>query len=193
MPQRILYLVRHGHYASTTTPPSEPDGPLTAIGQEQATLTAQRIRPFPISNIHHSTLQRARETATIIAAQFPTVPLYSSPLLCECIPCIPSAFGAFFEGIPAEVIAAGGPQAQQVFDTYFKPADASDQYEVIISSGNLISYLICRILGAPPDAWIHTDIQHCGISEIVIGSPRRVLLVRHNDTGHLPAHLQTFS
>jgi broad specificity phosphatase PhoE len=196
MAKRRLYLIRHGQYmASPALPDEPPDGGLTAIGQEQALLTALRLNEFPISIIHHSTLQRANETATIMARQFPAAPMQPSDLLCECIPSVPSVYKAHFEHIPPHFIASGGAQARQVFDTYFVPLpdDAQeDQHEIIVSSGNLISYLVCRVLGAPEDAWMQTDIQYCGVTEVHIGPPRHVMLMRHNDTGHLPAPLRMY-
>lgn len=198
MAKRSLYLVRHGQYATTSEALAEPDGSLTPVGQEQAALTAQRLRDLPIRAIHYGTLRRTIETAEIIAAHLPGTTLRPSPLLRECIPFIgppetlPTALAAFFAQLPPDVLAEGAAQAQAAFVAYFTNPGEDDQHDVIVSSGNLINYFVCRVLQAPA-AWIYTDIQHCGLSEIVIGEPRGVLLVRHNDTGHLPKHLQTYT
>ncbi len=196
MAKRRLYFVRHGQYQPQPAPDDEPpDGPLTAMGQEQARITARRLREFPISVIHYSPLQRATETAHIIAEQFPGILMQPSDLLRECIPTVPSAHQGLFAQIPADVIAQGGPQARQAFATFCTPlpADAAeDQHEILVSSGNLIKYLACRTLGAPEDAWLQADIQHCGVTEIVVGPPYHLLLLRLNDGGHLPAALRTY-
>jgi probable phosphoglycerate mutase len=192
MAKKVLYLIRHGQYDSTTTPPQEPDGGLTEIGKQQAALTAERLRALPVSVIHHSTTQRATETAAIIAARFPQAGLRPSPLLRECIPSVPGAYKAQFAHIPADFIERSQPQAEQAFATYFRATlnGDSDQHEILVSHGNLISHLVCRVLQAPLDAWLNTDIQLCGLGEVVVGSQGRLRLVRHNDTGHLPPHLQ---
>lgn len=198
MAQRIVYLIRHGQYTRTTAPPDEADGSLTDAGREQAKLTAMRLRGLPIRAIHHSTFQRATETASIIAAQFPGVPMQASDLLRECIPSVPAeelqpaVIREYFAQLPPAVIERGGAQATMAFEAYFGAQAEDDRCELIISSGNLLRYFVCRVLHAPPGAWVFSDMYHCAISQIVIGPPHGRLLVCHSDSGHLPAELLTY-
>lgn len=192
MANKFIYLVRHGQYQSTTNPPDEPDGNLTKIGQEQSEMVAQRLSSFPVSIIHHSTLQRAQETASIIGSQFPNARLSPSGLIRECIPCVPEAFRQHFEHIPSSYIEQGKEQAEQAFSSFFNPLiDAeTDQHEIIVSHGNLISHFVCRVLQAPCESWVKTDINLCGFSEILISAQGFMKVLRHNETGHLPSHLK---
>ncbi len=199
MATKTLYLVRHGQYKPTSFPPNVQDGPLTELGREQTTLLAGRLKDFPIKKIHHSPLIRAAETAALLSAEFPAVKLEASPLLEECIPCVPPATmltesqKAFFASLPASVLEEGGPQARQVFQTYFQPAAGEEaSHEIIVSHGNLICFLICQVFQAPPETWIKTDIQNCGLSEIVIQGSGPMRLSYHNDTGHLPLSRRTW-
>lgn len=194
MARRIIYLVRHGQYESTTTPPDEPDGGLTAAGKEQAKLAGNRLQNLPIEIIHYSPLQRTQETMEILAALFPNARWQSSPSLKECIPSVPEAFKQHFAHLPVDFVKAGAVQAQQAFETFFQPPSdiESDQHELIVSHGNLISHFVCQTLQAPVDAWVNIDIHHCGISELFISATGFMKLIRHNDIGHLPFHLQTF-
>jgi len=195
---RYLYLVRHGKYDSTAAPSDEPDGPLTAEGREQAILTAQRLRGLPITAIHHSTAERATETARLIARQFPDVPLQPSPLLRECIAAIPppaalpAKYRAAILKLPRDLLRRGKTQAERAFDKYFKRPRGGDSQEIIVSHGNLIDYFACRVIKAPAWAWINLDIRQCGVSEVVIDSTGWMRLMSHNDTGHLPEHLRMF-
>jgi broad specificity phosphatase PhoE len=194
-PTRHLYIVRHGQY--THGGPPDYDGPLTELGQRQATFTAARLAGLPVSVIHCSTLQRARESAAIIAERFPGVELRYSSLLCECIASVPPLIKDYLEErVPAQELAEGAIQARAAWETYFQPpaADATeDVSEIIVSSGNLIGYLVGQALGAPADAWMRSDIQHCGLTEITIRARRGPLLLRHNDIGHLPLEMRTFA
>jgi probable phosphoglycerate mutase len=194
MAQRFLYIVRHGQYAKDDTIRVVTDGSLTALGREQAALAAARLAGLPVATIHHSDLRRATETAAIIATRLPGAALQSSRLLRECIPSIPSGFEPLFTRISPERVARDAPRADEAFATYFTPLPdgADDRHEVIVCHGNLISFLVCRVLGAPRDAWLHTDIQLCGITEVTIGGPRKITLERHNDTAHLPPHLRLY-
>ncbi|HEX8728116.1 MAG TPA: histidine phosphatase family protein [Ktedonobacterales bacterium] len=191
-PTRHLYIVRHGQY--THGGPPEYDGPLTELGQRQANFIAARLAGLPISVIHCSTLQRARESAAIIAERFPGVETRYSPLLCECVASVPPLIKEYLEErVPAQELAEGAIQARAAWETYFQPPDgAEDVSEIIVSSGNLIGYLVGQALGAHADAWMRSDIQHCGLTEITIRAPRGPLLLRHNDIGHLPPEMRTF-
>jgi broad specificity phosphatase PhoE len=198
MPKRFLYLVRHAKFTSTAAPSDEPDGPLTAEGRQQAILTAQRLRGLPIVTIHHSTAQRALETAHLIAEQFPDVPLQPSPLLRECIAAIPppSALPAKYRAsilkLPRDFLRRGKTQAERAFDKYFRRPRNGDVHEIIVSHGNIIDYFACRVIKAPAWAWINLDIRQCGVSEVVIDSTGWMRLMSHNETGHLPENLRMF-
>ncbi len=193
-PFRVLYLVRHGQYQRVTMPPETPDGPLTELGAAQAELTGRRLARLPISVIHHSTLIRASQTAEIIARYLPGVELRPSPLLRECLPTVPNAYIPYLEGASPADFAQGDRQAREVYRKWFRPLpeDATETTrEIVVSSGNLISYLVARTLGATGKQWVATSIQHCGVTEVALGGPRKTLLLRHSDTGHLPPYLQT--
>lgn len=196
MTRKYIHLVRHGQYVSSGGLPGEqPDGGLTSIGQEQAALTAQRLLSLPISVIHHSTTQRATETASIIAEQFPYAAVHASDLLRECIPCVPEAFKATFAEVPPEIIERGGVQAAQAFEEYFRPPlhDDGDQHEVIVAHGNIINHFVCRTMAAPLDSWIKLDIYNCAICEVTIRPSGFMKLACHNDAGHLPHYLRTIT
>jgi broad specificity phosphatase PhoE len=196
-PRRTLYIVRHGKYEQVPfdeDDPDDPEGPLDAIGREQATRLAERLRGLPVSLIHCSTLQRALDTAGVIAQCFPGVEVRPSPLLRECVPSVPPPIRDYLERrVSARELVSGPPQARAAWDAYFQPPEGdADEEQIIVSSGNLISYLVGRAFGAPADAWIHTDIQHCGLTEIVVSQSRGAVVMRHNDIGHLPPELRTF-
>jgi broad specificity phosphatase PhoE len=196
---KTIYLVRHGQYISTSLPGEVPDGALTELGREQTALVAKRLKNFPIKVIHHSPLKRSIETAALIMNEFPAVELQPSPLLEECIPCLPPETmlnenqKAFFASLPASILEQGESQARQVFETYFLPGGSEEvTHELIVSHGNLICYLVCMVLKSGPETWINTDIQNCGLSEVVVRADGTMQLVCHNDTGHLPLILKTW-
>jgi serine/threonine-protein phosphatase PGAM5 len=191
MATRTIYLIRHGQYDSKNSHNDKLAGGLTPIGVEQVKLTAQRLRSLPISAIHCSSLQRAVETAEIIAREFPDVPLYRSQLLWECVPCIPRNFTELFADIPLETIEQDRQQAERAFDRYFKRARGKDKHEIVVCHGQIIRYFVCRVLQLQPEAWVDMDMSNCGISEVLIETDGRMVLVSHNDVGHLPQHLIT--
>jgi broad specificity phosphatase PhoE len=68
----FLYLVRHGEAAPH-------DGPLSPAREQQARLTGRRLKDVPLSAIHHGPLPRAAQTASLIAACIPDVPVSVPP------------------------------------------------------------------------------------------------------------------
>lgn len=193
MAKRFLYLVRHGQYdvAPASSTDNLPDGPLTEKGRQQAYYLGKRFSDLPIQTIHCSTLTRAMQTAQGIAEHIPSASVAPSDILCECIPSVPERMKEAFAHIPAWLCEQGSQQAVDAYARYFVPATTDDIHEIIVSSGNLLSYFLIHVLGAPTDAWMLTDINHGGVSEIIIGPPRGVMLLRHNDISHLPKSIQT--
>jgi serine/threonine-protein phosphatase PGAM5 len=191
MPQRRLYLVRHGQYDLSAMPQDNLGGGLTPMGIQQAELTATRFGVLPIDAVIHSGLRRAHETAAIIVVKFPGLVLRSSELLRECTPGIPVGYAESFSHLTHEAIERELQQAEAAFDEFFVPAIGSDRHEIIVCHGNIIRYFILRVLRAPTELWANPALHHCGISELWVEADGQVRLVSHNDTGHLPYTLRT--
>jgi broad specificity phosphatase PhoE len=167
------------------------EGDLTAVGVEQAKLTAEKFRTFPITAIHCSSLRRAAETAGIIAQEFPALSPQRSQLLWECYPNVPPSLADYFASEPAEVMARQQEQAERAFEKYFRPTRGTDKYEIVVCHGNILRYFVCRAMEVSPEAWVRMDICNCGVSEVTVKSDGSLVLVAHNDVGHLPFSLTT--
>jgi serine/threonine-protein phosphatase PGAM5 len=118
--------------------------------------------------------------------------LRTSPLLRECVPCVPAGYEEHFRHLTAEQLEREALQAQEALELFFKPAEGVDAHDVVVCHGNLIRYFMLKALRAPVELWANTDVHHCGIDEIVVKTDARVLLVSHNDTGHLPYNMRTY-
>ena len=220
-PQKTIILVRHGQTDNTKPPEDKLGNSLTRLGIEQAQLTGRRLAGLPVTTIHHSTARRAKETAEVIAANFPGVPLLADPLLLECIPAYPPTFIEWYRSLSPEQLAQAGEdlqvppemslwlgmrepgtewsvmeedllQAQAAFEKYFTPAIEDGEHELIVCHGNIIRYFMVRVLQAPPELWINADINNCGICDIILGGDRKMQLISFNDTGHLPGDMRVF-
>ena len=217
MPVRHIYLVRHAQREPTAGPDEFGPG-LSLLGWKQAHITAQRLAALKVDAIYTSSLRRTMETARIIAVEFPNVPIRPSALLWECIPAMPDFAVEWHKTqlngdtsrtkIPPEVkpwvnlwmedtsikeIEAGFEQARQAWLKYFVPSRGKDRHDIIVCHGNIMRYFVMRALIVPPEAWRNADIYNCGISEIVIEGDGRIMLLSHNDHGHLPSEMKTLS
>ncbi len=90
MPQVSLTLIRHGQPAAGRDPA------LTDRGRQQAAAAAAWLKDQAIGTIYHSTMQRASQTAAIIAETLPDAPLIADERLCEGVPTIPPQYSALF-------------------------------------------------------------------------------------------------
>ncbi len=78
--ETVLYLVRHGeteYNRRSIMQGRTVDIPLNEVGRRQAALLAERFTDVRLNAIYSSTLQRALETAEIVAKQHPAVPVHA--------------------------------------------------------------------------------------------------------------------
>ena len=191
MATRTIYLVRHGEYDWDDRP--SPVKGLTERGVEQTRLTAKRLRSVPATAIYSSDLQRAVETAEIIRGVFDGVRYEKRRNLRECIPAVPGDLieNRLFSRFSPERLRVGEQHAAAAFAKYFRPTRGEDKHEIVVSHGNLIRYLVSRILTDSGDGWVRMRTLNCGISEVAIDSDGRIQLASYNDVGHLSPTLTT--
>jgi serine/threonine-protein phosphatase PGAM5 len=191
MGKRFVYLVRHGDYGPEGNHDEEFGYGLTPRGIRQAQAIANRLKSFPVSAIYTSRALRATETAAIIAVQLPEAPLYITKDLGECIPCIPRGLKADPSQWPPDQIERDYKRAEKVLVKYFKCTRGSDRHDVIVAHGNLMRYLICRLLDQDGSAWLQLGFCNCGLSEVLVLPDGVKILKSHNDVGHLARTLRT--
>ncbi|WP_413576685.1 histidine phosphatase family protein [Bdellovibrio sp. HCB290] len=191
MAVKTIVLVRHGQYISASEKEVEK---LTALGRKQAVYAAKRLKEFKIDRIVHSSMPRAVETAYLIRKSLGyKKSLHSCHSLRECLPGFPKSLRKKFGHTDTEKMKADEKQLDRAFTKYFK-ATRKDSVEVLICHGNVIRYLVCKVLGINTLAWRTMDIKQCGITIVEIrskGTNRRVL-ISHNEVGHIPKDLRTF-
>jgi probable phosphoglycerate mutase len=197
MTNRIVYLVRHGEYSAPPGAAPE-DGALTAAGIRQAELLADRLSAVPFAAIHHSPWARAAQTADILAEPHPDVPMFCCEELQECVPVVPPPGqltpqqAHWFLGLETDVVRAGPRQAGAALDRFTGPTadpDGETRHELVVSHGNLINWLVCQALDAPPWSWLRMLDYHCALT-VLLFMPDRTKLVSYNDMGHLPPELR---
>lgn len=196
MPERFLYLVRHGQYDTTIN--SADGGSLTELGQEQARITGEALAHLPITALYTSTMTRARETAAHISQALTDITPQPNDLLREAIPTVAPRIAnnllAMMENNPNltyESIHKDRKRADQAFTRFFHASDDHERHEVIVAHGNIIRYLVCRALDINADTWAKLELNHCGLSLVAISGDSQMVLIAHNRLQHLPAELHT--
>lgn len=190
---RYLYLVRHGEQQNAEH--GLPDGPLSARGERQARAIAERLSGVPFDAAWTSPLERARDTARIMAERMPAVDVLPSTLLMDCVPAgptadTPHAFHSFFGGVTEEQIEAGQAQMADAVAEWMTPS-REDRNELLITHNFVIAWFVRESFGAPAWRWMGVSQANCGLSIIRVRSAKPPVLVTHNDLGHLPPELRT--
>lgn len=188
-----LYLVRHGEQLDAEH--GLPDGPLSPRGRRQAEALAERLGGIPFDAAWHSPLQRASETAKIIAAKMPALEPEPSALLFDCIPSgpapeTPSAYDPFFGSVTDEEIDAGRAQMADAVAEFLR-SSREDRHELLITHNFVIGWFVREVLGAPDWRWVSINQANCGLTVLTQKPGRPWSLVVHNDLAHLPPELRT--
>ena len=187
---RFLYLVRHGR--------ADPhDGPLSPAGQEQARLTGRRLKDVPFSGICHGPLPRAAQTASLIAASLPGVPVSVSDLAGDYLPSapdpagLPPGYASFVAGFSAAERAEGPERAEAALERFARPGDGpGDSYELLVTHNFLIGWLVSQAMAAPSWRWLGLNQMNGGLTVIACDPAAPPRLVSFNDGGHLPPELR---
>ena len=188
-----LYLVRHGEQQDAEH--GLPDGPLSPRGKRQAHLIAERLGGVPFTGAWHSPLQRAAETAEIIAERLPALTSEPSALLMDCIPTgktpeMPSVFDPFFGAVTEAQIDAGRAQMDDATAEFLR-SRRGERHDLLITHNFVIAWFVREVLGAPDWRWISINQANCGLTVLHQKPGRPWTMITHNDTGHLPVELRT--
>ncbi|MFI5079463.1 MAG: histidine phosphatase family protein [Streptosporangiales bacterium] len=186
----FLYLVRHGEAVPH-------DGPLSPAGEQQAQLTGRRLKDVPLSAIHHGPLPRAAQTAGLIAAYLPEVPVSASDLAGDYLPSdpgpddLPPSYASFVAGFSAAERAQGPKLAAAAIDRFTQagPEDG-DNHELIVTHNFLIGWLVSQALAAPSWRWLGLNQMNCALTVIAYRTGLPPALISFNDAGHLTPELR---
>ena len=188
-----LYLVRHGEQLDAEH--GMPDGPLSPRGRRQAELLGERLGGVPFDSAMHSPLQRAAETAEIIAAKMPALTPEPSALLFDCIPSgpapeTPKVYDPFFGSVTEAQIEAGSAQMADAAAEFLR-SHREDRHDLLITHNFVIAWLVREALGAPDWRWLSINQANCGLTILTQKTGRPWSLLVHNDVAHLPPELRT--
>ena len=186
----FLYLVRHGEAVPH-------DGPLSPAGEQQARLTGRRLKDVPLSAIYHGPLPRAAQTARLIAACIPGVPVSASDLAGDYLPSdpdpddLPPSYASFVAGFSAAERAQGPRLAAAAIGRFAQagPGDG-DSHELIVTHNFLIGWLVSQAMAAPSWRWLGVNQMNCALTVIAYRTGLPPALISFNDAGHLPPELR---
>lgn len=188
---RTIVLVRHGNYVDDPRADPRLGPPLSPLGVAQAHLVGARLAGMPtrFDALYASPLQRARDTAAVIAGDFPGRRFEVVDDLAECTP--PTRRTQITAREKPEDLAKCQARLDRVFARFFRPATGHEETELLVCHGNVIRYLVTRAMGVDTSAWLEMSPGHASITRIRIEGDGRFKVISFGDVGHLPPNLLT--
>ncbi len=188
---RTIVLVRHGNYEADPAIEEKIGPPLSPIGVAQAHLAGAALLQLPVhfDHLYVSPMQRARNTAAVIAEDFPGRGFEVLDDLAECTP--PTRRTEITKHEKPADLADCQKQLDRVFTRFFKPATAGDQADMLVCHGNVIRYLTTRALGVDTAAWLEMSVSHASITTMRIEADGRIKVIAIGDVGHIPPNMRT--
>jgi broad specificity phosphatase PhoE len=184
---RTLYLARHG----------EASGSLTDAGRSQALLLGERLSSVPLTEVFHSPVKRAAETAALVGSALSDVPVSVSPLVGDYLPYAPSAaeLAPEFASVALAHVAdyttlqheTGPGLADRALAEFTAPASRSD---LIITHGQIVCWFVRAALGAPAARWLGFYAANAALTVIQYRPSWPPSLLTFNDQSHLPSSLR---
>ncbi len=186
----LMYLVRHGATAANLMVPAKLQGrndtPLDAIGIRQAEVTGQALQHVRFAAVYCSPLQRARQTAELIAPYLKPQPVEE---LIECDvgrwenvdwDTIHRDFAAEFQQYMADPSTFGYPGGENFTDVWRRIEPAFDAIyqrhvgmNILVVSHHVVNRVyLSQVLGLPLRQGRKVTLDNCGIS-----------VVAHTDSG----------
>lgn len=190
-PTHTVFLVRHGEYEHGVDTPDE--GGLVALGRQQARLLAARLDAMPVTftSIQASTMNRARQTAEIVAAHFPDLTLQLFDDIRECTPA--TRRRDIMDQLAPGEAADCEADLTAAWSRIFRPAAADqDEYDLVVCHGNVIRWFVTRVLAVDEQAWLQMSIANCSLTVVQVRADGSCKLISFADSGHLPWSMTTY-
>lgn len=188
---RVIVLVRHGSYVDDPAADPALGPPLSPLGVAQAHLAGARLAGLGLhfDAMYVSPLQRARDTAAVIAGDFPGHSFQVEDDLAECLP--PTRRTEVTKDIQPAELTACKSRLDRLFERYFQPASGSGRAELFVCHGGVIRYLVTRALGVDTKAWLEMSVRNASITQIRVEADGRFKVISVGDDGFIPASLLT--
>lgn len=190
-PVRTLWLVRHGEYEHGVDTPDE--GGLVALGRQQARMLAARLDGYPIqfTSLQASTMLRARETAELLAVNFPDLPIAFHDDIRECTPT--TTRQDIMERLDPGEASACEEALEAAWARLFVPAGKNgDEHDIVVCHGNVIRWFMARVVGNAARNWLEASIANCSVTVVQIRADGSTKLISFADSGHLPWGMTTY-
>ena len=83
---------------------------------------------------------------------------------------------------------------EQAFNKYFVPSpDENYRHDLIVCHGNVMRYLVTKVLNVETMSWLQMSITNCSLTIIRIMPDGKMKLDTFSDYGHIPENMRTYT
>ncbi|MEU8891346.1 histidine phosphatase family protein [Streptomyces sp. NPDC048442] len=196
---RHLYIARHAEATSD-------ESALTEAGRRQAVLLGERLRGVPLAAIHHGPLDRAAETARLVAEQLgQDVRPRMNEAAGDYVPYepvreeLPAGTDAdryldFVASQPAKAREKGPQLAARAMELFTGTVESPDgpetRHELVVTHNFLAAWFVRAAQDAPEWRWLGTNLANAALTVIRYAPGRPASVLVFNDMSHLPTELR---
>jgi serine/threonine-protein phosphatase PGAM5 len=128
----------------------------------------------------------------VINQEFPELELKQDSLICECTP--PTWRKDVMAGVDTTEKELCVANIEEAFSKYFVPSpDEKDRHDLIVCHGNVIRYLVTKVLNVDTMSWLQMSITNCSLTIVRIKHDGTMKLDTFSDYGHIPENMRTFT
>jgi len=190
-PMRTIVLIRHGEYHHGDE--SVDEGHLDTLGKQQSRMVAGRLDAWPMEfdSIQASTLNRARETGEIMAEWFPHLELTLHDDIREC------TMATRRQDIMEDLEPGEAEECETTLESAFErifipPTKGRDEFDIVVCHGNIIRWVVTKMLDVDPESWLQMSIANCSITVVQVRTDGSMKLIAFADSGHIPYEMTTY-
>lgn len=188
MPEKDLYLLRHGETGKQGRYIGSTNVPLSETGREQVRGTAKLLRRKNIETIFSSPMLRCRQTCELLEMDCPNVVnhllqevdfgLWEGKNFTEIVDDDPAEVDRWVSD--PETFCFPGGESIAAFrsrvSAFKKILDGSDEKQLLlVAHGGVIRHLLCLLMGLPSEKYLLFDVQPGSYSSLRIYSEGVVL------------------
>jgi serine/threonine-protein phosphatase PGAM5 len=103
---------------------------------------------------------------------------------------LPTPFQELQPDLDPKAVVEDQDRCNRLFQQFL--SEQEGETTLPVCHGNLIRYLLCRVLNLPGEGWLRLDINNCGICRVDWKTVLELQVTGFNDVGHLPLEMITY-
>jgi serine/threonine-protein phosphatase PGAM5 len=75
---------------------------------------------------------------------------------------------------------------------FVPPTKGRDEFDIVVCHGNIIRWVVTKVLEVDPLSWLQMSIANCSITTVQVRSDGSMKLIGFADSGHIPYGMTSY-